>query len=95
MAQARRTPARSFNHKNSDLGDVMDTTDPLAADQNSINQTSDYQVTQLRLKMKKLKAKIAELKTQNDQKDEIIAKHKSKGSDEIEYSAKLRKDLLE
>ena len=57
-------------------------------------RAKEDQNTKLRLKIKKLQCKILEQSQKIENKDEIINKFKSKTRDEVEMSAKLRKELL-
>lgn len=86
---------KSSNHigTNSDLNDVMEKTDDNASVHDPTLSKED-QNTKLRLKIKKLQSKMTNLTEKIEEQSEIISKHKSKAFEEVEYSAKLRKDLL-
>ena len=88
---ARKIPERPKTavKKNSDLNGIVDANESCVAD-----KVSDSQSVQLRLKIKKLKAKIGQLEAEAKNQEDMIWKLKSKGSGESEYSSKLRKDLL-
>ena len=90
MSEARKAP-NSRKSKNSDLGDVM----PVAAGNTSVVSDQDDQNTKLRLRITKMQSRLGELKEEINDKDDILAKYKGKTTSEVEYSAKLRKDLLE
>jgi regulator of replication initiation timing len=90
MSEARKAPGSRKLSKNADLSDVANN----AGDVTVVGDKEE-QNTALRLKIKKFKTKIDELKEQLEEREEQISKFKSKTTNEVEYSAKLRKDLLE
>lgn len=71
----------------------MEKTDDNASVQDT-GLSKDDQNTKLRLQIKKLQLKVTQLNEKFEEQTEIISKHKSKAFEEVEYSAKLRKDLL-
>lgn len=96
MKEARRAPA-DRKGTNSDLKGILEENN-LEKEASMVSEKPkvdhEEQNTKLRLKMKKLKNEISQLSEKIQKQDEIILKHKSKTSDEVEYSAKLRKDIL-
>lgn len=90
MSEARKAPGSRKISKNADLSDVTNN-----AGETTVVGDKEEQNIALRIKISKLKAKIDDLKDQLNERDDRISKFKSKTTSEVEYSAKLRKDLLE
>ena len=88
---ARKIPERpkTASKKNSDLSGVIEGNNTSIVDKQNEGDSSKH-----RLKIQQLKEKIEEIEKLNKAQEDQIAKLKSKGLGETEYSSKLRKDLL-
>lgn len=97
MQAAKRKPSIKKNPKNADLNEVLAAEGVAPANNTSTITSSENpdDPTKYRLKITSLKSKISDLNSKINDLTDQISKFKSKTSEEVEYSAKLRKDLLE